>query len=249
MNSSKIKSDFDKNGFVVLEKFFSKPEMEKINDALHDYVKNTLPNLDANQAFYEDKEDPKTLMRLQSMDTHHSYFSDLCHSGRLQNLSQALLGGPVKGKNLQWFNKLPVTGKLTPPHQDGFYFMLEPNEALTLWLAQDPIDETNGCMRYIPGSHKKGMRPHQRTDLLGFSQGLSDYSLIDAENEVAICVKPGDLIAHHSMTIHRADANESSLPRRALGFVYFSKTAIEDIGKAELYRKKLYEDWKKRGKI
>ena len=72
--------------------------MEKINDALHDYVKNTLPNLDANQAFYENKEDPKTLMRLQNMDTHHSYFSDLCHSGRLQNVSQALLGGPVKGK-------------------------------------------------------------------------------------------------------------------------------------------------------
>ena len=249
MNFSTMKNDFEKNGFVVLRSFFSLTEMEEINNALNSYIDHTLPKLDENEAFYENKEDPKTLMRLQNMGAHHPFFSALFHGERLHDISQTLLGGSVRGKNLQWFNKLPLIGKLTPPHQDGFYFMLEPNEAITLWLAQDSIDKANGCIRYLPGSHKEGMRAHQRTDVLGFSQGLSEYKNTDIEKEIPVCVEPGDLIAHHSMTIHRADANKSHRPRRALGFVYFSQTAAEDSKRADAYRKKLYEDWEKQGKI
>ncbi len=249
MNFSEVKDDFDTNGFAVLRNFFSLTEMEEINNALNKYIDHTLPKLDENEAFYEKKEDPKTLMRLQNMGTHDPFFSALFHGKRLQSISQNLLGSPVRGKNLQWFNKLPVVGRLTPPHQDGFYFMLEPNQAITLWLAQDPIDESNGCIRYLPGSHRKGMRAHKKTDVLGFSQGLTEYKIIDIKNEIPVCVEPGDLIAHHSMTIHRADANKSNRPRRALGFVYFSQTATEDSERAEAYRKKLYDDWEKQGKI
>ena len=48
-------------------------------------------------------------------------------------------------KNLQYFNKPAGVGKPTPPHQDGYYFMLKKHNAVTCWLALEKVDEENGC--------------------------------------------------------------------------------------------------------
>ena len=99
-----------------------------------------------------------------------------------RELAELLLDGPVVPKDLQYFNKPPGIGKPTPAHQDGYYFMLDPCEALTIWVALDHVDDENGCVRYVTGSHKRGMRPHCRTQTLGFSQGITDYGELDTTN-------------------------------------------------------------------
>lgn len=88
-------------------------------------------------------------------------------------------------------------------------------------MALDPVDEENGCLRYVRGSHLKGVRPHNRSNILGFSQGISDYGETDREQETPILLQPGDVVAHHGNTIHRADANRSSVRnRRAFAMVF-----------------------------
>ncbi|MGY8827609.1 MAG: phytanoyl-CoA dioxygenase family protein [Candidatus Latescibacterota bacterium] len=249
MDLHAAKRDFYQRGFAVLRGFIDARELAAINAELERYITEALPSLPETAAFYEDKDDPTTLMRLQGMCDYDSFFHDLYYGERMLELGDLLMDGAIRGKNMQWFNKLPLIGKETPPHQDGFYFMLEPNEALTMWLAQDTVDEENGCVRYLPGSHREGMRPHQRTDILGFSQGISDYGAEDRRCEVPICAEPGDLLVHHSLTVHRADANPSPRPRRALGLVYFAERAQENAERADLYRQQLYTEWEKAGKI
>ena len=74
---------------------------------------------------------------------------------------------------------------------------------LTMWLALDVVDEENGCMRYACASHRRGMRPHGRTKLLGFSQGITDFPQDeDLADERSISVHAGDVIVHHALTIH-----------------------------------------------
>jgi len=51
------------------------------------------------------------------------------------------------------------------------------------------------------------------------------------------------------MCIHRADANNSNRPRRALGFVYFAARAKEDEARAEKYRQQLFTEWEREGRI
>ena len=249
MDLQLAKDQFATQGYVAWRGFVDPQEVGEIDQALDRYIRDIFPRLDETAGFFEDKNDSATLMRLQGMCDHDSFFHDLYYGERMMNLARALLADDVVGKNLQWFNKLPNGGKATPPHQDGFYFMLEPNEAITLWLAQDTVDEENGCVRYLPGSHKGAMRPHQRTEVLGFSQGITDYGDADHQREVAVCAEPGDLLIHHSMCVHRADANPSSRPRRALGLVYFAARAKEDAEKAETYRQQLYQEWEKEGRI
>ena len=249
MDLPQAKELFDTQGYVAWPGFMASDEIGQVNDALDRYIREIFPTLDETAGFFEDKDDPSTLMRLQGMCDHDPFFDDLYHGEKFMGLARALLDDEVVGKNLQWFNKLPNGGKATPPHQDGFYFMLEPNEAITLWLAQDTVDEENGCVRYLPGSHKESMRPHQRTEVLGFSQGITNYDEADYQHETPVHAQPGDLLVHHSMCIHRADENPSSRPRRALGFVYFAARAKEDAEKAEAYRQQLYEEWERDGQI
>jgi len=131
-----------------------------------------------------------------------------------------LVGEPVESKGAEWFNKPPRTEHPTPPHQDNFYFCLHPANVVTLWIALDPVDDQNGCLRYVVGSHTRGIRPHAASKVLGFSQGITDYGPEDKKREQAIHLEPGDLVAHHGELIHRADANDSDRHRRAFAIVF-----------------------------
>ncbi|MDH3651899.1 MAG: phytanoyl-CoA dioxygenase family protein, partial [Saprospiraceae bacterium] len=178
--------------------------------------------------------------QLQDLHIYVPFFHQLFEGNLFDQFASELLGEPVKGKNLQYFNKPPRIGKPTPPHQDNYYFKLDPPSAVTMWLALEDIGEENGCVRYQRGSHLKGMRPHHRTNILGFSQGISDYQTIEYGQEVIAPLKAGDLLVHHSMTIHRADPNRSRhRSRRALGFVYYGVSAVEDPVARQAYRESL----------
>ena len=244
-----LKEDFDRDGFVFMKGFLSSEEAAEINGQIQRFIDEVLPRAPDTTAFYEDRDDPASIKRLQNMAALDPYFEALFQSDRFTELSKHLLADDVVPSNPQWFNKPARVGAVTPPHQDGFYFMLEPNEAVTLWIALDDIDEGNGCMRYVRGSHRRGMRPHRASNILGFSQGVSDYSDEDRDQEVAMCASPGDVFAHHSMIIHRADANHSDRRRAALGLVFVAARARKDEERAARYRQELYDRWEKEGKI
>ena len=233
------KTRFREEGYVAITGFLSHDEIKAIDAKINDLVASTVPAMPPEHVFYEDKGDVSTLKQLQHLDQHDAFFSSLFHRESIAGLAEYLLDDTAVPWNMQWFNKPPRIGKETPPHQDGFYFMLEPNEALTMWLAIDEVDEENGCVRYIPGSHREGLRAHGSTGVLGFSQGIVDYSAGDAAREVPMIVKPGDLIVHHSLTIHRADANKSNRTRKGLGFIFYSSSAKHDKQKHAQYQETL----------
>ena len=243
------RTGFERDGFVLLREHLSPAEAAEVQTNIQRFVDEVLPSAPENTAFYEDPADPSTIKRLQNMAALDPWFDELVRSDRFQGLAAELLGEGAVVRNLQWFNKPARAGAVTPPHQDGFYFMLEPNHAVTLWLALDHMDEENGCMRYVRGSHRAGMRVHQPSNVLGFSLGLPDYGDGDRVLETAIHAQPGDLFAHHCMVIHRADANTSDRGRSALGFVYYAESATVDDERAARYREELYARWKREGKL
>ena len=119
-----------------------------------------------------------------------------------------------------------------------------------MWMALEAVDEENGCVRYVPQSHQRGMRTHERTGTLGFSQGIVDYpDEFESQNEVSIPAQPGDLLVHHALTVHRADGNRSQTrSRRALGFIYFSVDAKHNIEAWKQYQDELKRELRDQGK-
>ncbi|HWR13447.1 MAG TPA: phytanoyl-CoA dioxygenase family protein [Terriglobales bacterium] len=249
MSLSDLKHRFDLDGYVVVRNFLNGEKLGKLRNELDRYITTIVPALPRTDVFYENRMTESTLKQMAKIKEHDSWFSELISCEPWIGLAKTLLDDEVVPRELEWFNKPPRIGKPTPPHQDGFYFMLEPNEAVTMWLALDPADESNGCVRYIPGSHKLNIRPHQKTQVLGFSQGISDYGPADFEKEVPMIVEPGDLLVHHALTIHRADGNESERDRRSLGMIYFAKRARQDSSTLSAYQENLYAELEKNEKI
>ncbi len=244
-------TEFDTNGFVVLRQFVRGNDLEHLIAKLDGFMREVVPAMPPEHVFYEDKSDRSTLKQLQQLGQYDAWFHELFTSGRTRQLAETLLRGTVVPKNIQYFNKPPGLGRPTPPHQDGYYFMLEPCEAITMWLALEEVDEDNGCVRYVPGSHKLGMRKHTRTNTLGFSQGIVDYpNEHDRLGELALPAQSGDLLVHHAMTIHRADENRSpDRSRRALGFIYYSHRAHEDTDAHQAYQRELAKQMTATGRI
>jgi hypothetical protein len=108
-------------------------------------------------------------------------------------------------------------GGATPWHQDEAYW--DPrysHRAVSIWLALQPATIENGCMRFIAGSHRGPVLPHEL--LSADSHGLQvSGSIPDAA--AIICELPAaGATLHDGRTLHSAGPNLSGRPRRALVF-------------------------------
>lgn len=241
---------FNLNGFVAIPNFVAGDELAEINAAVSRYLREIAPARPETEIFYEDKLDRSSVKQMQDLHLHDPFFAQFIQ-GRAAQLAAIVLGEPVRAVNLQYFNKPPGIGQPTPPHQDGYYFRLKPNHAVTLWLALEDVDHENGCVRYVQGSHRLGLRVHGKSGVLGFSQGMLDYGLPhDVANTITCPAAAGDLLAHHSLTIHRAGGNTSKTrTRRALGLVYFAARCEKDEVAAQAYQDQLHLELRAAGKI
>ena len=226
---------FQRDGFVVIRGLLPPGEMSQLQENLDRYVRDVVPTLPDADAFYDDRARPETLKQLQRMGQ-DSFFESYGRHARWVEAAESLLGEPAVAEQPEWFNKPPGTNHVTPPHQDNYYFCLTPPSVLTIWLALDDVDAENGCLRYVAGSHKCGFRTHAKSKILGFSQGITDYTADDFVREVAVTLRAGDAVAHHGMAIHRADANLSATRnRRSFAMVFKGVSCRRDATAYERY--------------
>ena len=221
MDYAHLKSQYDREGFVIVRQLLSRDDFAELNANLDRYIRDVVPGLPATDAFYEvDQSQPGSLKQLHRMEQ-DSFFVAYQRHPVWCALAEALVGEAVATMSPEWFNKPPRSEKGTPPHQDNYYFNLRPCNVVTLWMALDVVDEENACLRYIPRSHLQPTRPHARGGVLGFSQAISDYGEADRVAETPIVLQPGDVTAHHGNLIHVAGANRSATRhRRAFAMVF-----------------------------
>ena len=131
---------------------------------------------------------------------------------RVLAISRDLLGEDMDFDFDMLISKAPETNTPTPWHQDAAYWISMPDtRAVSCWMALDNATKDNGCMWYVPGSHKLPLRPHRFAGKAGGAL-MCDCS---EEEGVAIEIKPGSCIFHHGHTLHYSRGNSTSGNRRA----------------------------------
>lgn len=249
---SKLKQDFDRDGYIAFRPLFDADRMAEINRELDRFLVECVPKMSETEVYYEDKANRSTVKQMMYLEKYDSYFKTLLSDGVIKELAETVLGEAAIAQNMEYFNKPPGIGKQTPPHQDGYYFKIAPPKAITGWLALEPVDDENGCLQYVRGSHAfEGWRPHGRSQILGFSQGITDFGTEhDVANTVAQPGPAGMLLMHDCKTVHWASPNRSpTRSRRALGFVYFGVSAKADEEMKRAYQAKLDAELKAANKI
>ena len=235
--SPDYRNQFERDGFLVLPGFLTPLEIDSMREGWSRFVRDIAPGIDKAHVMYEDYSDPDTLKQTDCLDLEPS-LDAWRHQGKVRELAEMLIG-PAIPQHGEFFDKPPRLNKETPAHQDGYYFCLEPNSACTIWIPLDPVDEENGALTYVRGSHRGGVLDHGASFILGFSQGLTG-NLPQAADHVLCPVQPGDVLVHHSLTIHYAGKNRSSSRhRRSIAYVFYSASAQRDEVAWERYQSSL----------
>jgi len=133
------------------------------------------------------------------------------------HVAQQLLGPETMPMGEHAIFKPARYGAQTPWHQDEAYWgeQMQYN-SFSMWIPLQEATLENGCMQFIPGSHKSDVVPHHSIGHDVRVHGLEIDELPDLSKAVACPIPAGGCTIHHNRTMHYAGANRSDVPRRAL---------------------------------
>ena len=165
----------------------------------------------------------RTVRVIEPFHTLHPAFERMIDDPRIVAPMCELIGTPRVSLFTDKLNlKRPREGSRFLWHQDSPYwahFCRHLDQLPNVMLTLDDADESNGCFRLIPGSHRRGMLPgRQGEGVLGplfthpdqFDEGLA----------VAAEVPAGSLVFFSPHSVHGSLPNRSERPRRALVLTY-----------------------------
>jgi len=153
---------------------------------------------------------------------------------------EQLIGGDIALWGAGIFGKPPIRGKATPWHQDAAfveYQAIRPLMLCTAWVALDDSTPNNGCVRYIPGSHRqRTIHRHKLYEGEGVTLDhvLEGCSWADSDVRCA-ALKRGQLSIHDVYLIHGSDANPSEKRRAGVALRYMPTTSYYDYEFAKLH--------------
>jgi ectoine hydroxylase-related dioxygenase (phytanoyl-CoA dioxygenase family) len=144
-------------------------------------------------------------------------FHDLLWNPAFLVPASQLLDGPVRFWHDQLFCKPAQHGGVVAWHQDYSYWTrTTPLAHLTCWIGLDDSTRQNGCLNYVPGSHKWPDLPKPvLTGEMEAIRGSLPAGLQDKFNPVPIELRKGEASFHHARTMHGSGPNDTQRPRRA----------------------------------
>lgn len=143
-------------------------------------------------------------------------FHDLLWNPALLLPASQLLGGAVRFWHDQLFCKPAQHGGVVAWHQDYSYWTrTQPMAHLSCWIGLDDSTIENGCVHYVPGSHRWDLLPV--TGLANDMQAITSVLTDEQQAEfkpVPIELKAGQCSFHHPLMVHGSFENQSHRPRR-----------------------------------
>ena len=206
-------------GYLLPIKLLDDRQVDALRNAVGDIMH---PEHDGDARFYEynsnESADPaRTLFHALGGWRVSPVLHDLVFYKPLTKAASSLLGGPVRLWHDQVFVKPAREGGVVAWHQDYSYWVrTKPLAHLTCFIALDDMTLENGCLQYVPGSHRWPLLP--RGDLANDMEAVLDVLSEEQEKAfrpVAVELRAGEASFHHPMTVHGSYPNTSDRPRRA----------------------------------
>ena len=211
---------YEENGYLAGVKMLDDKQLNALREELAALVDPAHPG---HELFYEfnanESADPQQILfhALGAWRIKPGLHDLLWHPAFVVPAAQ-LLGGAVRFWHDQIFYKPARHGGVVIWHQDYSYWTrTTPMAHLSCWIGLDDSTRENGCVHYVPRSHRWQLLP--RADFANDMNAVLD-SLTPAQRDefkpVAIELKAGEASFHHPMMVHGSYANTTNRPRRAV---------------------------------
>jgi len=211
---------FDDRGFLGGIRILNEDQLQAMRVEVQELAQ---PSMADDPRWYEyhsnESTDPDTILfhALGAWRLRESLHDVLWHRAFTVPASQ-LLKGPVRFWHDQLFCKPAHHGGVVAWHQDYSYWTrTEPMAHLTCWIGLDDSTVDNGCLHYIPGSHRWPLLPITGLagDMTAIRNVLNDEQWDQFQHPVAVELKAGECAFHHPLMVHGSFENRTSQPRRA----------------------------------
>lgn len=223
---------FDRDGYLFFPSLFTPEEMRNLNDAV--------PELYSRREAYNVREKGKDAVRTNfAAHLYSAPFARLARHPRMVEPVEDLFGEKLYMHQFKINGKMAFEGDVWQWHQDYGTWLnddLMPTErAMNVAIFLDDVDEFNGPLMFIPGSHKKGVLK------AGHDLSTTSYPLWTLDNATIAdlveraggrhggIVSPkgpaGSMILFHSCLVHASSSNLSPFNRVS---VYLSLCAVSN---------------------
>jgi len=211
---------YHEQGYLAGVRILTDEQIEKLRGELSEFLQ---PNHPGHELWYEyhtnesNRPDMILFHALGAWRLRPGFHDILWHPAFTVAASQ-LLGGAVRFWHDQLFCKPARHGGVVAWHQDYSYWTrTKPMAHLTCWIGLDESTIDNGCVHYVPGSHRWDLLPI--TGLAGnmdaIKEVLSPAQWEQFTHPVAIELKAGECSFHHPLMVHGSFENRTDRPRRA----------------------------------
>lgn len=221
-NQSRLTSDqiefFNANGYLAGIRLLNEDQIAVLREEVTRLID---PNHAAHHLFYEFHSNESTDPAMVLFHALGAWrispgFHDLLWNPAFFVPASQLLDGAVRFWHDQLFCKPPHQGGVVAWHQDYSYWTrTEPMAHLSCWIGLDDSTRENGCVHYVPGSHRWSLLP-----ITGLANDMNAIQTVLSHEQkeqfqpVAIELKAGECSFHHPLMVHGSYENRSDRPRR-----------------------------------
>jgi ectoine hydroxylase-related dioxygenase (phytanoyl-CoA dioxygenase family) len=230
---------FQKNGHVLCKGLASKEEVSFYRKAILEGVEK----LNTERRKMEDRDTyGKAFLQIFNLWRQSEVLRKFVLAKRFGHVAARLMGVErVRLYHDQALFKEPGGGH-TPWHQDQYYWPLDTNNTITMWMPLIDINSEMGIMKFASGTHKFGSITSKEIsdDSEQFFNDFVSGNKFDIAG--ANAMNAGDATFHAGWTLHSAPGNKSPKMREVMTIIYFAdKTRV--LKPDHDHRKKDHEVW------
>lgn len=215
---------YHREGYLTIDAITTPEEVEWVKDA-YDELFNRRAGRDTGDQFDlggSDEEGKKAVLPQILMPSKYApELKNTLYFANAEAIAKQLLGDQVIPSGEHAIFKPAHYGAETPWHQDEAYWGEEADyNSFSLWMPLQPATLENGCLQFVPRSHKGPIVEHRPIGNDMRVHGLEMLQPPSPDKVVACPIPAGGCTIHHNRMFHYAGPNRSDIPRRAYILLY-----------------------------
>lgn len=243
---------YRENGYLMIENAVSAEDLAELRAVTQDFIERSRAVQASNDIYDLDEghsaESPR-LTRIKLPHKQHPVYERVLKSERMKGFFTSLLGPNVVLQTSKLNTKAPGGGAAVEWHQDWAFYPHTNDDMLAFGLMLDDVDEANGPLMVIPGSHKGPLLSHHNKGVFAGAVNPADPDF-HFEKAVTLTGKAGSMTVHHARTLHGSAPNRSDRARLILFFEAASADAWPLLGAGSymhrLPQREMWEDLRSR---
>ena len=204
-------ASYHEKGYIGVEGVLTPGEVEALRQTTDEFVEQSRAATESDTVFDLEPghaaDNPK-LRRLKSPVAQHETYRSTLHHERILDIVGQLIGPRIRTNGDKLNMKSGEFGSPVEWHQDWAFYPHTNDDLLAVGVCIDDMNETNGCLLVIPGSHKGPIYNHHLDGHFAGAVTTADFDDSAAEK---IELKAGGISIHHVRALHGSLPNTSPI--------------------------------------